>query len=58
MAFVIVMADVMQVHGLGHPLEIIDVAGEAPERGIINDAAYIEFEVAVIHGIEPHQRGK
>jgi hypothetical protein len=58
MDFVIVVADVMHVHGLGHTLEIVNVAREAPERRIIHDAADIAFEVAVIHGIEPHQRGE
>ena len=55
-AFVIVMADMVEVDCLSHPIEIIDVAGEAPERRIVDDTADVAFEVTVIHRVESDER--
>ena len=38
--------------------QAVDVAGEAPERRIVNDAAQVAFEVPVVHGVEARRRGE
>jgi hypothetical protein len=53
-ALVIVVLDMVEVHRLGDAGQAVDVAGEAPERRVIDDASQVALEVAVIGGVEPH----
>src|SRR5919204_4027595 len=55
-AAVIVPLDMVDAHGLGDAGNLVEIAQIVAEIRIIDDAAKIAFEMAVIDGVEPRQR--
>src|SRR4051812_18438889 len=57
-AHVIVPLDVIDVHPLGHARHLVEIAQIVRQVRIVRDAAQVAFEVAVVDGIEAHERRK
>ena len=57
-AHVVVALDVLHVHGLGDARHLIELAGVAPEIGIVGEVAPVALEVVVVDRIEAHQGGE
>src|SRR5690606_179784 len=57
-ALVIVVLDVVHVHGAGNAGKLEQLTRECPYVGVVDDAATVAFEVAVIDLVETHQRGE
>ena len=54
-AAVVVVFDVIHVDGLGHPRDLVEVSGVAPEVGIVDDSPEVAFEVTDIDRVETDQ---
>ena len=52
MGGVIVPLDVIEVHGIGDTVGLIEVSQIAEQVWIIDNASEVALEMAVIHGIE------
>src|SRR5271166_4697843 len=57
-ALVIVPLDVTQVHRRGDAGDLKDIARIGPQIPVVDHLAHIALEVAVVDGIESHQRGE
>src|SRR4051812_16436099 len=57
-AAVIVALDVVEIDRAPDAVCLIDVAGKAPEIGVVRDPPTVALEVADIHGVEPDKRRK
>ena len=55
-AAVVVALDEVDVHGVGDAGHLIHVAHEPPEVRVVDDAAAVALEVAVVDGVEADQR--
>src|SRR5690242_851708 len=55
-ALVVVALDVNKIDSLSDTGDLIDVAGIGPYIFVIDDPSDIAFEVAMIDGVEAHQR--
>src|SRR5690554_6147478 len=53
----IVVADVIHMHGACHAGQLVDVAQQATQVGIVGDALAVALEVGHVHGIEAYQCG-
>ena len=51
------VADVVEIHRLGDPVEVVEPPRERREIGIVRDPADVALEMAVIDRIEADQRG-
>src|SRR3546814_5501759 len=58
MASVVVVLDVMQVHRVGDTGHLVELAGVAPQVGVVDETLPVALEVAVVDRIEAHQRGE
>ena len=58
MAGKVVILDMVHVDGACHAGYLIELAGVRPKMGVVHQALFVGFEVAIIHGIESDQRGK
>ena len=56
MRHVIVPLDVVEVHGVGDAVDLIEVAQVAPQVRIVDDPTQIALEMAEIDSIEPDER--
>ena len=56
MRHVVVALDVVKIHSLGYSVVLIQVAQIRPEVSVIDDAAEIALEVAMIDRVEPDER--
>ena len=53
---VVMPLDVIEIHRLRDPVDLVQIPEIAEELGIVDDPAHVALEVPVIHGIEPDQR--
>src|SRR3990172_2515012 len=53
---VVVPLDVVEVHGVGNAVGLIEIFQIAEEVGVVDDPSDIALEVAVVDRIEPNQR--
>ena len=58
LAAVIVPLDVVHVDGRGDAALLIEIAQVIREIGVVDDAAQIAFEVAVVDRVEADERGE
>ena len=56
MRHVIVPLDVVEVHRRGYPVVLIQIAQVRPEVRVVDNAAKVAFEVAMLDRIESDQR--
>src|SRR5690606_2606796 len=55
-AAVVMPLDVSEVHGGGNARLVVELAGEPPQVGIVDDAPPVALEVQVVHGVEADER--
>ena len=53
---VVVPLDVVEVHGVGDPVGLIEIFEVAKEVGVVDDPPEVAFEMAVIDGVEAYER--
>ncbi len=58
MRHVVVAFDVVEVHRFSHTVVLIQIAEVRPQIRVVDNAPSVAFEMAVIDGVEPDQRGK
>ena len=58
LAAVIVPFDLIHIHRPGDAVLLVEIAQVIGEIGIVDDAAQVAFEVAVIDRVEANQRGE
>src|SRR5438105_7777995 len=55
---IIMALDVIEVHRFGNAIVLVKIAQIRPEMFVIDDAAHVALEMAVINGIEADEGGK
>ena len=55
-AHVVMPLDVIEVHRLANTGRLVEIAHVAGKIQVVFDAAQVALEVAVVHGIETHER--
>ena len=53
---VVVPLDVVEVHGVGDPVGLIEVFEIAEEIGVVDDPPDVALEMAVVNGVEAYER--
>mmetsp|Transcript_20721 Transcript_20721/g.58992 ORF Transcript_20721/g.58992 Transcript_20721/m.58992 type:complete len:230 (+) Transcript_20721:99-788(+) len=53
---VVVLLDVVHVHGLRDAVQLVDLARVVDEVGVVRDALLVALEVAVVHLVKAHER--
>ena len=52
---VVVPLDVVEVHGVGDPVGLIEVFEIAEEIGVVDNPSEVAFEMAVVDGVEAYE---
>jgi hypothetical protein len=55
---IVVLLDVIEVHGLGDSGHLVELSRVPPEVREIDEPIPIALEVPVVHGVEAHERGE
>src|SRR5215471_5723753 len=50
--------DVIDAHRLGDSGHLVEIARVIPQTRIVGDAPQVALEMAVVHAVEPYQRGE
>ena len=53
---VVMPLDVVEVHGVGDPVGLIEVFEVAEEVGVVDDPPEVAFEMAVVDSVEAYER--
>ena len=48
--------DVIEVHGIGYPINLVKVTEVTGQARIVNDPADVAFKMTMVHRVEPDQR--
>ena len=52
---VVMPLDVVEVHGIGDPVGLIEVFEVTEEVGVVDDPPKVTFEMAVVDGVEAYE---
>lgn len=52
---VVVPLDVVDIHGLGNAVGLIEIFQIPEQVRVVDDSSEIAFEMSVVHGVEPNQ---
>lgn len=55
---VVVAFDMVKVNGVGDFWDLIEFAGVAPQIGVVDNAANVALEMAVVDWVEANERGE
>ena len=52
---VVVPLDVVEVHGVGNSVDLIEIFEIAKEVGVVDDPPNVAFEMAMVDGVEAYE---
>ena len=55
---IVVPLDMVEIHGVSHPIGLVEVFEIAEEVWVVDDPSEVALEVSVVHRVEPNQRDK
>jgi len=55
---VIMSFDVVEVDCVGDAVDLVEISQVTEQVGIVGNASKVALEMAVVDGVEPHQRGE